>query len=267
MTAAPISATTALVTGAGSGIGRCFAETLAGAGRQLLLVDVDELGLEETVRRVGGSSRCRSAVASVADRGEIERALASHLAPEAGIDLLINCAAILGPGTWARQPAEEFERVVDVDFLGTANAIRASLPWLRRARGQIVILASTAAVHGWPGLSAYSAAKFAIVGYAEGIRPELAGDGIGVTVVFPLLIDTPLLTRPGTPLILQRGRRIAPERVVRKTLRAAERRRRRVFVPETVRVVAALQGLAPSLLDWYGARFGMPRRRAGGDQP
>jgi len=78
--------------------------------------------------------------------------------------------------------------------------------------------------------------------------------------VFPLLIDTPLLGRPGTPPILQRGRRIPPAVVVRKTLRAVERRRRRVYVPATVRVIAALEGLAPSLLDWYGARFGIARR-------
>ena len=254
----------AVITGAGSGIGRAFAEALGQRIYDLVLLDVDEAGLRETAAALNQRNIEVSTIAAdVTDAARMDGVLAPHV----GLDLLINCAAILGPGTWARQPAEEFERVVDVDFLGTANAIRASLPWLRRARGQIVILASTAAVHGWPGLSAYSAAKFAIVGYAEGIRPELAGDGIGVTVVFPLLIDTPLLTRPGTPLILQRGRRIAPERVVRKTLRAAERRRRRVFVPETVRVVAALQGLAPSLLDWYGARFGMPRRRAGGDQP
>lgn len=109
------------------------------------------------------------------------------------------------------------------------------------------------------GLAAYSAAKFAVSGFTEGIRAELAQDGVGLTLVFPLLIDTPLLSRPGTPRIFRSGRRLPPAAVARKTLRAAARRRRRVYIPATVRVIAMLQGIAPSLLDWYGARFGLER--------
>ena len=73
-------------------------------------------------------------------------------------------------------------------------------------------------------------------------------------------LDLLVNCRPGTPPILQRGRRIPPAVVVRKVLRAVERRRRRVYVPAIVRLIAALEGLAPSLLDWYGARFGIARR-------
>ena len=120
-------------------------------------------------------------------------------------------------------------------------------------------LASTAALHGWPGLAAYSAAKFAVAGYSDAIRAELALEGIGLTVVFPLLIDTPLLERPDIPPILKRGRRIPAATVVRKVLRGVERRRARVYVPGSVRVIAALHGLAPSLLDRYGAWFGLER--------
>jgi uncharacterized protein len=246
---------TALVTGAGSGIGRCFASALA-AGHRLVLLDVDARGLEETAHALGG--RVATALVDVADRGQVERALAEHVGA-AGLDLLVNCAAILGPGTWAAQTADEFDRVIRIDLLGTANVIRAALPALRTARGQIVNMASTAAVHGWPGLAAYSAAKFAVVGYSEAIRAELALEGVGLTTVFPLLIDTPLLSRPGTPPILRRGRRIPADAVVRKVLRAVARRRRRVYIPGTVRVIAALQGLAPGLLDWWGARYGIER--------
>jgi NAD(P)-dependent dehydrogenase (short-subunit alcohol dehydrogenase family) len=251
---------TALVTGAASGIGRCFAEALAARGERLALLDVDAVGLATTVaqaRAHGGE--VASATADVADRAAVEAALAGMLPPDRGLDLLVNCAAILGPGTWTTQPPDDFERVLRIDVLGTANTIRAALPWLRRARGQIVNLASTAAVHGWPGLAAYSAAKFAVTGYSDAIRPELALEGVGLTVVFPLLIATPLLDRPDIPPILRRGRRIPAATVVRKVLRAVERRRARVYVPGSVRVIAALHGLAPSLLDRYGAWFGIER--------
>jgi 3-dehydrosphinganine reductase len=249
---------TVLVTGAASGIGRCFAEALAERGARLALLDVDAAGLAVTVARArehGGD--VASAIADIADRVAIADALAATLPLDGGLDLLVNCAAILGPGTWATQTPEDFERVLRIDILGTANTIRAALPWLRRARGQVVNLASTAALHGWPGLAAYSAAKFAVAGYSDAVRAELALEGIGLTVVFPLLIDTPLLDRSDIPPILKRGRRIPATAVVRKVLRAVERRRARVYVPETVRVIAALHGLAPSLLDRYGAWFGL----------
>jgi 3-dehydrosphinganine reductase len=250
---------TALITGASGGIGRAFAEALVGDGWETCLVDVKAGALAGTAAALGGAPAVRAAVADVAGRVGLEAAVAHLLGDDGALDLLVCCAAVLGPGTWAEQGADAFERVLAIDFLGTANTIRAALPALRRARGQVVVLASTAAVHGWPGLAAYSAAKFAVVGFADGIRAELGRDGVGVTVVFPLLIDTPLLQAPDIPPILRRGKRIPADRVVRKTLRAVRRRRRRVYVPGTVRVLAALHGVAPRLLDWWGARFGLER--------
>ena len=242
---------TALVTGAASGIGRAFAGELARTGHDLTLVDVDAAALAA----VAGPLAVRSAVADVAERAALERALGAC----ERLDLLVHCAAILGPGAWARQPVDDFERVLRVDFLGTANVLRAALPALRQARGRVVALASTAALHGWPGLAAYSAAKFAVAGFCDAVRAELARDGVGVTVVYPLLIDTPLLGRADLPPILRRGRRLPASTVVRKALAGAARGRARVYVPGTVRLIAALHGVAPGLLDWYGARFGLPR--------
>jgi NAD(P)-dependent dehydrogenase (short-subunit alcohol dehydrogenase family) len=249
---------TALITGAGSGIGRTFAETLARSGHDLVLVDVDERGLAGVAAALPGGVRV--ACTDVADRARLEAAVAEQVAPAGRLDLLVTCAAVLGAGAFASQPGDDFERVLRIDFFGTANTVRAALPWLRRARGQVVVLASTAAVHGWPGLAAYSAAKFALAGWVEAIRAELAADGVGLTLVFPLLIDTPLLARADIPPILRRGRRLPPEVVVRKALHAAARRQRRVYVPGIVRLLALLQGLAPSVLDWYGERFGLERR-------
>ncbi len=251
---------TALITGAASGIGRCFATTLAASGHDLTLLDVDAQGLQATVRALSGPrTGIATATVDVSDRGAVDDAFGRFADANRGLDLLVNCAAILGPGTWSEQSPEEFDRVLRIDLGGTVNVVRAALPALRRARGHVVVLASTAAVHGWPGLAAYATAKFALVGWCEAVRAEFARDGIGLTTVFPLLIDTPLLDRPGLPPILRRGRRIPAEAVVRKVLRAATRRARRVYVPETVRLLALLHGLAPSLLDWYGARFGIER--------
>ncbi len=248
---------TAIVTGAAGGIGRCFAETLAAQGTAVGLLDVSAPGLAaagEALRARG--QRVETCVADASVAAALDAAVEKLVSTLGGLDLVIHCAAVLGPGHFAAQSAEAFERVIRIDLLGTANVVRATLPALRRSGGAIACLASTAAVHGWPALGAYSAAKFGVAGFCDAIRPELARDGVTLTAVFPLLIDTPLLMGADIPPILQQGTRLPPERVVQKTLAALARRRARVFIPGTVRLVAALHGVAPSLLDWYGQRFG-----------
>jgi len=250
--------TTALVTGAASGIGKCFAETLAQGGMALRMLDVSNTGLALVAAGLP-SADVRFAAADVADRAATHKAIVELIEPDGRLDLLIHCAAVLGPGAWAGQAPDDFERVLRVDLFGTANVIRSALPWLQLSKGRVVTLASTAALHGWPGLGAYAAAKFAVSGLADAIRGELRRDGVGMTVVYPLLIDTPLLSAPDLPPILRRGRRLAPERVVRATLKGVARGKARIYVPRSVRMIAALHGIAPGLLDWYGRRYGLER--------
>jgi NAD(P)-dependent dehydrogenase (short-subunit alcohol dehydrogenase family) len=253
----PQGARTALVTGAASGMGQRFAVALAARGWSLILVDVDEPGLAAT-RALCGSAPARSVPCDV---GSAERVAELAASLDGGLDLLVNCAGILGPGRFAEQPLERFARVVQVDLMGTVHMVHATLPALRRARGHVVNIASTASLHGWPMLAAYSAAKGAVENYSEAVRAELAEEGIGLTCVFPLLVETPMLSRGETPPIL-RGARIGADEVVARTLRAVERKQARLYVPRTARLVALLHGVAPPLLDWWGARAGLRRRRS-----
>lgn len=251
---------TAIVTGAASGIGRCFAETLAAQGTVVGLLDVSVDGLRSTAEALRAAGRrVESSVGDVSDAARLSAAVDTLVSTLGGLDLVIHCAAILGPGHFAEQPADAFERVIRINLIGTANIVRATLPALRRSRGAIVCLASTAALHGWPALGAYSATKFGVAGLCDAIRGELARDGVALTTVFPLLIDTPLLSGD-IPPILKQGKRLPPATVVEKTLAGVARRRPRVFIPGTVRLVAALHGIAPSLLDWYGRRVGFATR-------
>ncbi len=301
-----------VVTGAASGIGRCFAETLAESGATGLgLIDISGDGLAEVARALGsrgaaagdgragdagagsgGTTDCGAAtpgagapvaadagaatgdadagstpppaapkiatrVADVSDAGAVQAAIDELVAELGGLDWAIHCAAILGPGTFAEQPCGDFDRVIRVNLLGTANVARACLPHLRRTAGAIACIASTAAVHGWPEMSAYSASKFGVSGLCDAIRQEFAREGVCVTTVYPLLIDTPLLAGAERAPILKQGKAIAPRAVVYKTLAGLARRKARVFVPGRVRAIAAAHGLAPSLLDAYGRRFGL----------
>jgi short-subunit dehydrogenase len=125
------------------------------------------------------------------------------------------------------------------------------------SRGAIVCIASTAAIHGWPAMSAYSAAKHGVAGFCDAVRSELRASGVLVTTVFPLLIATPLLAGASVAPILAAGKAIPPEVVVRRTLRAVARGKTRVYVPARVRWIAAAHGLFPRSLDWYGRRRGL----------
>lgn len=249
----------AVVTGAASGIGRRFAEALSARGHQVFLVDVNAAQLE-SVRL----PHAEAMVVDIASQADVQRFAGELHERAGGLGLLVNCAGILGAGSFIDQPLDAFSRVIQVNLMGTVHVTHACLPLLQRARGHVVNMASTASLHGWPMLAAYSAAKGAVENYSEAIRPELARVGIGLTTVFPLLVDTPMLGRASeTPPIL-RGPRVSADEVVRKTLRAVEQRRARLFVPAAARLVAMVHGLAPPVLDWWGAFAGLPR--AGGRQ-
>ncbi len=251
----------AIVTGAASGIGRCFAETLAARGTVVGLLDLADDGLQAAAAAMRASGgRVETGLGDVSDAAALHPAIDALVLALGGLDLVVHCAAILGPGHFAEQPADAFERVIRTNLLGTANVVRTTLPALRATRGAIACLASTAAVHGWPALGAYSAAKFGVAGFCDAIRGELARDGVTLAVVFPLLIDTPLLTAADIPPILKQGKRLPAATVVQKTLAALARRRARVFIPGSVRLIAALHGVAPSLLDWYGRKLGFATR-------
>jgi len=247
----------AMITGAASGIGRCFAETLTGHGVAVGLLDVSVAGLAtvaDGIRARGG--RLETRVGDVGAGSEVGAAVDAFASAFGGLDLVVHCAAIAGAGRFAEQAAEEFDRTIRINLLGTVNVVRAALPALRQSRGAVACLASTAALHGWPGLVAYSAAKFGVVGFCDAVRSEVARDGITVTTVFPLLIDTPLLAAADKAPILKQGTPIPPQAVVDKTLAAVAARRARVFIPGSARFVGWLHGVAPSVLDRYGRRFG-----------
>jgi len=250
-----------LITGAASGIGRCFAEALSVRNSALGLVDVSEAGLSEVAEGAqAAGTKAERRIADVGDTTAVASAVESLVGELGGLDWVVHCAGVLGPGSFAEQSAGDFERVLAIDLLGTANVARACFAPLRDSRGAFACMASTAALHGWPEMSAYSSAKFGVSGFCDAVRPEFARHGICVTAVYPLLIDTPLLRGADRAPILKQGKAITPRRVVDKTLIALSRRKPRVYVPGYVRLIAAAHGLAPGLLDRYGKRFGLRGR-------
>src|SRR5581483_10880789 len=183
------------VTGAGSGIGRATARLFAAEGAAVFGVDVNEAGLAETVgaiRGAGGRAEaCRGDVVATAD---VEAAVARAVAAFGGLDVLVNAA---GVGRFVRLEEleeAEFERTLAVNLGGAFRTIRAALPHLLRPPvGNVVNVASTAAMRGTAYASAYAASKAGLLNFSRSLALEFASRDLRVNCVCPGGVMTPLL--------------------------------------------------------------------------
>ena len=184
----------AVITGAGSGIGRALAYDLARRGAKLAISDVDEVGLAETVKQVRViGAQVHEQRLDVTDRGAV-LAYAAAVAAEFGtVTIVINNAGIAFSGDVEDMTFEQIERVMDVDFWGVVNGTKAFLPHLiASGDGHVVNISSLFGLLAMPSQSAYNAAKFAVRGFTEALREEMliAGHPVQVTCVHPGGIKT-----------------------------------------------------------------------------
>jgi NAD(P)-dependent dehydrogenase (short-subunit alcohol dehydrogenase family)/uncharacterized protein YndB with AHSA1/START domain len=185
-----------LITGGSSGIGLASAERLASEGALVTLLARGEQGLAaaEARLRANGNEEVWTVAADVTDREALAAAIARASRGMGGLDLLICGAAAIAFGRFTEVSPEDFEATIETVLGGTVEAIRLALPELERNGGSIVLIGSIAGRMPLPTLSAYTAAKHAVTGFAEALRIELAESGSPVTIslVQPGPIDTPL---------------------------------------------------------------------------
>ena len=191
----------AVVTGAGSGIGRALACELARRGAEVAVSDVDAAGLADTARQVRLlGARVHEAALDVTDRAAVLR-YADAVAAEFGrVNIVINNAGIAFTGDIEQLTFEQIERVLDVDFWGVVNGTKAFLPHLIASRaGHVVNISSVFGLLSMPGQGAYNAAKFAVRGFTEALREEMlvSGHPVGVTCVHPGGIRTAIARNAG----------------------------------------------------------------------
>jgi all-trans-retinol dehydrogenase (NAD+) len=165
---------TAVVTGAATGIGLATCRRLAAAGCTLTLWDIDAKGLAKAKRELGGSGAAVYAVRCDVSRGREVAACAKRAIRDMGrVDILINNAGILVPGTFLEQPVERWEATVSVNLVSILHPIRAFLPAMhKRGTGHVVNISSAAGTLGVPGIAVYSATKWAVWGLTESLRHE-----------------------------------------------------------------------------------------------
>lgn len=176
---------TAVITGAGSGIGRALAQRLSRHGHPVALVDWNEDDLEETARSLDGPVLHRKL--DVRDRqGQMAWAAAVAEWAPAPVGIVVNNAGVTVSQLAAEASPEDDEWVIDVNFWGVIHGTRAFLPLLQQqGSGAIVNVSSVFGLVGWPAQSAYCASKHAVRGYTESLRHELHGTGVRAITVHP----------------------------------------------------------------------------------
>lgn len=244
---------TTVITGASRGIGRAVAIAAAAKGARVGLIARSEGDLKAALEECGG--RGAYAVADVADSGDLERALASLEAELGPVDVLVANAGIGAYGAFADVTSDEIERIVRVNVLGTAHAIRAVVPgMIERRRGHIVTMGSIAGRIGSPFEAIYSATKFAGVGLTEALVVELEPFGVGVSMIQPGPVATTFGEARGHPYDRSRPRPVPAEQVAAAVIKAVEGAGHEVYVPASFRPAVVIRHLLPPVFRWGSRR-------------
>jgi 3-oxoacyl-[acyl-carrier protein] reductase len=238
-----------VVTGASRGIGAAVASAVAAKAARVGLIARTDTDLEAVLAQAGG--RGAVAAADVADPAALAGALATLEGELGPIDVMVANAGIGAYGPFADIEADEMERLVKVNVLGTMYAIRAVLPgMIARRDGHIVTIGSIAGRIGSPFEAVYSATKFAGVGLTEALATEVEPYGVRVSVVNPGPVATDFGNARGHPYDRDRPKPVPPEKVATAVVNAIEHDKHEVYVPRWFRPAVVVRHLVPRMLRW-----------------
>ncbi|OBK72566.1 SDR family oxidoreductase [Mycobacterium sp. 1165178.9] len=249
-----------LVTGAASGIGRATALRLAAQGAELYLTDRDSNGLEQTVAdaRALGAQVPEHRALNIADYEQVASFAAAVHAEHPSMDLVLNIAGVSAWGTVDRLTHEQWRKMIDINLMGPIHVIETFVPPMVAAKrgGHLVNVSSAAGLVALPWHAAYSASKYGLRGLSEVLRFDLARHRIGVSVVVPGAVNTPLVSTveiagvdredPNVDRWVKRfaGHAVSPEKAADKILAGVAKNRYLIYTSADIRALYAFKRLA-----------------------
>jgi short-subunit dehydrogenase len=249
----------AVITGAAGGIGRATALSLARRGCHLALCDISESGLEQMQAQIlATGTRASAHLLDVASREAVAALPAAVLEAHGRADLLINNAGVALAGSFDQLSEDDFDWLMEINFHAVVRMTRAFLPLLKVSDDACIVnLSSVFGLISPPGQTAYCASKFAVRGFSNALRHELAGTRVRVSVVHPGGVATAIArnARVATAVSTEERRhrmnqadkllRLPPEEAGEVIVRGVEKRRARILVGRDAVIISLLERLLP----------------------
>lgn len=266
---------TAVVTGAGGGIGRAVSVLLARRGCRLAIADINDEGLAETARLVRELGRPVSTHhVDVSDKARMERFPAEVIEAHGGVNLLINNAGVAVNSSFREHSLEDFEWLMGINFWGVVYGCKFFLPELLKAdEAHIVNLSSLFGLLGVPQQSSYCASKFAVRGFTESLRIELSGTGVGITSVHPggiatniaaasRVADDPATKAAHARVVRGFKKMVSPDIAAERIVSGIDRNKPRVLITRETHVADIAKRFLPNDLMTQVMVWGYDRYRA-----
>jgi NAD(P)-dependent dehydrogenase (short-subunit alcohol dehydrogenase family) len=252
----------AIVTGAGSGIGAALCRALVDAGAHVVCTDIDREAAERTAAPLG--NRARAARLDVTDAAAVQSAVDEVVGRAGRLDLMFNNAGICWGGDTELLTLDQWNAIIDINLRGVVHGVAAAYPlMLRQGHGHIVNTASMAGLAAAGQITSYVATKHAVVGMSMALRSEAVPRGVGVLVVCPAAVETPILDKGAVGgfvgrdyfLQTQGGKPYDADRLARDVLRAVEKNKAILVKPRIARGQWLFARLAPTLMNRLSMRF------------
>ena len=250
------SGKTAIVTGAGSGIGRALAFLLAKEGCNLALTDIDQKALMQTenmLKENGAGVKVSVHIADVSDKKQVEKLAGEVLSVHGKIQMLFNIAGVAAGGNFEDLDADIFENAMRINYFSMVYMMKAFWSSLTaNPKAYIVNMSSITGKAAFAKNSAYSASKFAVAGFTNSVACELEKSNIRFTVVYPGAVSTDIPSNaisfggngdPNNPFVIAKG--ISPQKAAAQILKAVRKEKREVAVGFHAKLLYIVQRILP----------------------
>ncbi|MBL4680220.1 MAG: SDR family NAD(P)-dependent oxidoreductase [Pseudomonadales bacterium] len=260
----------AAITGAGSGMGRALAISLANQGCHLALSDINEDNLEETVSSLAQLNVTASShVLDVSNRHQVEKFAEDTVAHHGKVNMIFNNAGVSVSDTAEHMSYENIEWLMNINFWGVIYGTKSFLPFLQKVdEAHIINTSSIFGTIALPSQSAYNASKFAVRGYTYALRQELAETHIGVSCVQPGGVKTNIVnssryvpkdnaaeTKDEISVKFESMAGLTSEQAAEQILRGVKKNKAQILVGKDAKIVALIERIAPIGYQWLLARL------------